>query len=156
MNFALSSLCRRPFSQPQASPTSLPLYCDTFPSKKSSLITTCPILSLLTQFMFLQSTFFSLYDIRVFVYYLSLPFYKSFRNSGLGLLSSPDPTPQHPEHYWAHRSSKLLFEEIDLTPKDTNHLSSTFRKQHFPTVATQDDITQEAKKWQEGATECPP
>lgn len=124
----------RPISQPLVSLTSLHLYSNTSPSKKSSLITTCPIPSLHTQFIFLQGTFFFLsFDICVFVYYLALPSNESFRSSELGLLGPP----QHSSllDITGHTlSSTLLCEEIYLTPRDAKNQSSTSRKQHSPSI----------------------
>lgn len=61
MNLALAVLCpRRPLLQPKASLTAPNLYPDVSSSEKSSLTTSCHVLSLLTWFAFLRNAYFSL------------------------------------------------------------------------------------------------
>lgn len=94
----------------------------------------------------------------VYVYYLSRPLYESFTSSGLALLCSR-PSFLYPEYYGHRVSSKILFKEMYLPPKDTKTPASTFRKTTVPKQfqsLKSDGITQRAKKWQQSVAECLP
>lgn len=99
------------------------IYC-VFP-ETSSLTTTWPVFSLLTQSIFLQNAYFSLYGICL----LSV----SPNSWELNMLCCAHAHLPRILNITGHRvRSELLFKEIYLTPRDTKNLSSAFRKGHSP------------------------